>query len=152
MYIGIIGGGISGLYCALQLSKKHKVILFDERSYIGGRIYTKNHLEMGATRFNDTHKILLSLIKKYDLTPIKLPDEKEYRLIMEDVSVFKNIHTIFDSVIRDIIQKATMNDSLRQITFFEHIQHILGNECEAELLLSLFGYYTEMKETMLTME
>lgn len=146
MYIGIIGGGISGLYCALQLSKKHKVILFDERSYIGGRIYTKNHLEMGAARFNDTHKILLSLIRKYELTPIKLPDEKEYRLIMEDVSVFKNIHIIFDSVIRDIIQKTTMNDSLRQITFFEHIEHILGNECEAELLLSLFGYYTEMKE------
>ena len=67
MYIGIIGGGISGLYCALQLSKKHKVILFDERSYIGGRIYTKNHLEMGAARFNDTHKILLSLIKKCSL-------------------------------------------------------------------------------------
>ena len=32
MYAGIIGGGISGLYCALELSKKHKVVLFDEVS------------------------------------------------------------------------------------------------------------------------
>ena len=66
MYIGIIGGGITGLYCALKLSEKHKIILFDDRNYIGGRIYTKNQLEMGAARFNNTHKNLLSLIQKYN--------------------------------------------------------------------------------------
>ncbi len=33
--IAIIGGGISGLYCALKLSFSHKVILFEKNDYLG---------------------------------------------------------------------------------------------------------------------
>ena len=64
---GVVGGGISGLYCALKLSEKHKVVLIDERDYLGGRIKTQHKMELGAARFNSSHTILLSLIKRYDL-------------------------------------------------------------------------------------
>lgn len=141
MRIGIIGGGISGLYCALELSKHNEVILFDERDYLGGRILTKDHLELGAARFNDTHHLLLNLIKKYNLTPISIPKHQDYIL---NERLYKNIHTIFDSCIKDIIHKTIISEDLRKITFFQHCEKILGT-FEAELLVSVFGYYTEFK-------
>ena len=40
----IIGGGITGLYCARQLVKKYgsskNIALYDDRSYFGGRLLT----------------------------------------------------------------------------------------------------------------
>ena len=49
----IIGGGISGLYAIQQLHDKNKnlkLLLCDERDYLGGRMIThKNpHYEIGA--------------------------------------------------------------------------------------------------------
>ena len=62
----IVGGGIAGLYCAYKLSETQNVALFDERNYIGGRIYTHSKgYEVGAARFNDSHTQLLELIKYY---------------------------------------------------------------------------------------
>lgn len=145
MYIGIIGGGISGLYCALELSTKHEVILLDERDYLGGRILTKNHLELGAARFNDTHILLLKLIKRFHLTPISIPKNQDYILYNETPNTYKNINVAFDSCIKNIIHKTIITDELRQITFFQHCVNIIGS-LEAELLLSIFGYYTEFKE------
>lgn len=90
--IAIIGGGFAGLYCALQLSKKEKVVVLDDRNYFGGRAVTyygtfnekntKNNnnmkddkqvqFEIGAGRFHDKHLLLLKLIHKYKLTKIPL--------------------------------------------------------------------------------
>ena len=43
----IIGGGISGLYCAKQLCEKYnnskKIMIIDERKYPGGRLITHYH-------------------------------------------------------------------------------------------------------------
>ena len=36
----IIGGGMAGLNAALKLSKKNKILLLDNRNYLGGRIIT----------------------------------------------------------------------------------------------------------------
>jgi len=145
MYTGIIGGGISGLYCALELSKKHKVVLFDERDYLGGRILTKDALELGAARFNDTHLLLLNLIKRFNLTPISIPKNQDYILYNETPHTYKNVNVSFDSCIKNIIHKTIISDELRQITFYQHCVNIIGF-LEAELLLSIFGYYTEFKE------
>ena len=140
--IGIIGGGISGLFCALELSTKHKVILFDERDYLGGRILTQNHLELGAARFNDTHVLLLNLIKRYNLTPISIPKNMDY---IGCNKTYKNIHIAFDSCIKYIIDNTTMNEALGKISFYQLCETILG-PFEANLLLSIFGYYTEFKQ------
>ena len=145
MNIGIIGGGISGLYCALQLSSKHKVILFDERDYLGGRILTENHLELGAARFNDNHILLLNLIKRYNLTIVPIPKIQDYILYEKEPYTYKNINISFDSCLKDIITKTKINDHLRQITFYQHCVNMIGS-FEADLLLSIFGYYTEFKE------
>ena len=65
----IIGGGISGLYCAHILSSFFNVTLFEKNSYLGGRAHSehRNHLEMGATRFSKSHVHLLQLIKRYKI-------------------------------------------------------------------------------------
>jgi hypothetical protein len=144
MYAGIIGGGISGLYCALELSKKHKVVLFDERDYLGGRILTKNHLELGAARFNDTHILLLKLIKQFNLTPISIPQNQDYILYNDSPNTYKNINKAFDSCIQNIINETPINEKLREITFYEHCKNKIGS-LESDLLLSVFGYYTEFK-------
>ena len=58
---------------------------------------------------------------------------------------YKNIHRAFDSCIKNIIDKTTMDDSLRHITFYQHCVNTIGS-MESDLLVSVFGYYTEFKE------
>lgn len=139
MCIGIVGGGISGLYCALELSKKYKVILFDERNYLGGRILTKNHLELGAARFNDTHTLLLSLIKKYNLTPISIPKNQDYMLYHKIIKnkTIRNVNITFDLYMKYIINKTIMSKELEQISFYQHCENIIGSS-KAKILLSIF--------------
>ena len=87
--IVIVGGGIAGLYCALNLSKQYKVVLCDERNYLGGRIITHKNpqYEIGAARFNTGHKLLRKLIKKYNMQTYKLNktldflDKKQKKII-----------------------------------------------------------------------
>ena len=69
----IIGGGISGLYCALNINKNKNVILFEKNNYLGGRIYTDNFtinsnkysLEAGAGRIHSEHLIIENLLIKW---------------------------------------------------------------------------------------
>jgi hypothetical protein len=141
---GVVGGGISGLYCALKLSEKHKVVLIDERDYLGGRIKTQHKMELGAARFNSSHTILLSLIKRYDLHPIRLPRRFDYIHCDHSIVHYKNAHKAFDACIQSVLDQTPLDDSLRDISFYTLCQRLLGDE--APLLLSVFGYYTEMKE------
>jgi len=145
MNIGIIGGGISGLYCALELSNKHNVTLLDERDYLGGRILTENHLELGAARFNDNHILLLNLIKRYNLTIVPIPKNQDFILYEKEPYTYKNIHNAIDSCIKNLIHKTIIDDNLRQITFYQHCVNSIGS-FETNLLVSIFGYYTEFKE------
>ena len=74
----IVGGGIAGLYLNYKLlkSKKHKkTLLVEKYGVIGGRIQTKQlafknkkySMEAGAGRFSSNHKLLIKLIKKFNL-------------------------------------------------------------------------------------
>ena len=67
----IVGGGVTGLYTAIIINKCN-VCLLDERDYWGGRIITnKNpHYEIGAARFNTSHKLLFLSHTKISLTPV----------------------------------------------------------------------------------
>ena len=142
MRIGIVGGGITGLYCALKLSKKHHVVLFDDRGYLGGRIKTQDHMELGAARFNKTHRLLFALIRRYALTPVRLPLNYDY---LAGNTIYKNANQLFDAGIHQVIEHTTLNKKLRDLTFYEHCVNLLGRS-NADVLVSIFGYYTEMKE------
>ena len=74
----IIGCGISGLYLGSQLSNStNNILLFERNNYLGGRAYTiynkKYQYEAGCARFNENHKNLINLVKKFKLQKIKIP-------------------------------------------------------------------------------
>ena len=67
----ILGGGISGLYLAYELSKTGKTILLIEKTNrYGGRMYTEERgditYECGAARFHSTHTNLIKLLDELD--------------------------------------------------------------------------------------
>ncbi|MBE27564.1 MAG: hypothetical protein CMB06_00420 [Euryarchaeota archaeon] len=145
----IIGGGISGLYCAHKLSKNNKVALFDERSYIGGRIYTHpKGYEVGAARFNNNHKLLLELIKYYKMTKMVLPKEIDYVECFENKKnkITLNSNIEFQKILNKVIERTKTRKNLNKITFYEHLVNILKSKEKADHVVNIFGYYSEIKE------
>lgn len=73
----IVGAGISGLYCALQLKKKHpqwSIAIAERYKGLGGRTYSYSppgfegvQWEMGAGRIHKSHKHIIGLVKTYGL-------------------------------------------------------------------------------------
>ncbi|ETW83664.1 hypothetical protein HETIRDRAFT_62302 [Heterobasidion irregulare TC 32-1] len=90
MDIGIIGGGVAGLYSALLLRKAgHNIHIFEANNRVGGRIYThhfsseKNqYFEAGAMRIPNSsmQKVVLDLIAHLNARH-DLPSDKHIRLI-----------------------------------------------------------------------
>lgn len=79
--VAVIGGGIAGLYAALNLStKKHSVVLIDERDYVGGRILTNAdpRYEIGAGRFHNNQRLVNELVTRYTLRKIELSSITRY--------------------------------------------------------------------------
>tara|TARA_Y100000389_G_scaffold205141_1_gene263994 strand:- start:18197 stop:19432 length:1236 start_codon:yes stop_codon:yes gene_type:complete len=148
--ICVVGGGISGLYCAYELSKTHKVVLLDDRSYAGGRIHThKEGYEVGAARFNNKHKILLSLIRKFKLTPVKLPTTIDYiheNTQTRKIQKYADIQDHFGKTLDYIISKTKPTNELREITFYQNIINILKDKNLADEIVNMFGYYSEIIE------
>ena len=115
----ICGAGIAGLYCALNLIEKNKVdpktILILEKSYrVGGLIKTNNNekfkikYENGAGRITENDKLLLELVKKFNLEQqkIELPTKKEYRKVFDDKII--------------IIKTDKFSKTLNKIIFKQH--------------------------------
>lgn len=156
----IIGSGISGLKCGIDLSN---TLIIEKYGYIGGRIYTQNskikhknkyiRYEAGAGRISHQHKKLLALIKKYDLEEylVELHTNKQYFL--------RNKHDNFDSLydinkkyfplsfekLMDIVLKDSKNRSekyLRSRTMKKYITEKFGNEF-CRYLMDTFGYKSE---------
>jgi predicted NAD/FAD-dependent oxidoreductase len=78
----IVGGGIAGLYAALQCPVGHgqTVEVYEASGRWGGNIATQYYegyqYEAGAGRFNDHHVLLMELIRRYNLTPVKIQSVK----------------------------------------------------------------------------
>ena len=70
----IVGGGLSGLYCAYQLNKRYPnktITIFESDQELGGRIRSHQEkgfsVEKGAARFSETHKRLIQLLDELKL-------------------------------------------------------------------------------------
>ena len=136
----IVGGGISGFYSALNIQKKHpswSIAILEKYKGVGGRTYTYHNpekgvqWEMGAGRISKSHKILLNLIKKYDLNLIPLHSQSSYidknELIENDFSSL-NVPLFIEPLHflpQEILQKNTLFDLLKGIYGFEKAKDIV---------------------------
>jgi monoamine oxidase len=147
----IIGGGIAGLYCGLYLPNS---LVLESNHYLGGRIFTHKNpqYEIGAGRYNINHKILISLINEFNLTPIKLDTRVDYiyksQINIKNKTkippfVIENVNKIFHEKIRSLY-KTKLPPDLRDITMEEYCIQKFGKK-GAEDLCSIFGYYSEFK-------
>ena len=144
----IIGGGIAGINTALNLSKKHKILLLDERRYWGGRIHTnyRPQYEIGAARFNSSHKLLMKLIYEYNLTPIELSQEMNYK-DKNTGELICNANEVLDKYFTHIIKtsKKYTHEYLLSITLYEFMIEIMDRDI-ANRIVNMFGYNSEIKK------
>uniref|UniRef100_A0A3B3HL38 Amine oxidase n=1 Tax=Oryzias latipes TaxID=8090 RepID=A0A3B3HL38_ORYLA len=84
-HVAIVGAGMAGLTTAKLLEDAgYKVTILEASERVGGRVHTYRnekegwYVELGAMRIPSTHQILLSLVKKLNLTTNKfIMDDKE---------------------------------------------------------------------------
>lgn len=153
--IVIVGAGIAGLYCGIQLLHKRpsdKIVILEKYNYIGGRVvsYKKKledihgkcstvQWENGAGRISKDHEKVLQLIRKYKLTPLPIDDTILYE---EDGVLLPNIFTDTMRLLRQAIE--TLDESyLATHTLREVFTLILGHQ-ETEALLLQFPYRAEV--------
>ena len=147
--IGIVGGGISGLYCALQLSPFYKIILFEKENYLGGRIRTNNdhHFEMGATRFKKNHHLLMALLDRYNLKGQLISNKYSFKskcsrqnipqahLLLKNYLSF--IYKKSQHISSQELQKLNFKDFCLKFTPLEYVNYmkaIFGYDSEFEIL------------------
>ena len=143
----IIGGGISGFYCALEVLKHNKnVVLCEKYSTLGGRISTfkknKYSREAGAGRISSKHKLVLDLLKHYKHEVVPISGSSLY------IDV-KNDHVepdLFEGSIEAIMDTLDKLDKkiLAKYTIKELMIQIHGKE-KAENYLDRFPYRAELE-------
>ena len=83
--ITIIGAGLTGLALAYFLRKNNVIVnIVEARERLGGRIYTRNQIEMGATWIGKTHTSLMALLKELNIDIFE--QELGERAIFEPIS------------------------------------------------------------------
>lgn len=143
----IIGGGISGLYAALKLvDQGHTDIrLYEARERFGGNIFTHYdkdfQLEGGASRFNQYHKRLLKLLKRFQLNIYPIPKEKWFAPVL---CPGKRMADPTYNLILEVIEfsKTLTIQELTQITFAQLCEQAIGT-IKTDVLINSFGYNAE---------
>ena len=103
----IIGGGLTGLYTSLKLLQRgYKTIIYDVNSKLGGKIKTVYDddyiIEAGPNRFNSHHKILISLIEKYNLELEENKKEKYFYNLLDNKK--RRCKDKSDKYIKEVLQ------------------------------------------------
>jgi monoamine oxidase len=158
----VVGAGIAGLHCALELHKKHpqwSITIADAYSKVGGRISTYTpppeagtgprahwesgtHWESGAGRYHRTHHLFQTYIKQYGLTPFPIGDTVEFRHSPNFCAtrnpwptISRLIYTLLHKLPRSVLATNTIKSLLIKI---------VGQEKTADFL-NLFPYRSEVE-------
>jgi hypothetical protein len=153
--IVIAGAGIAGLSCGIQLLQKRpslKIVILEKYNYTGGRVVTYKkkiedlkgncstvQWENGAGRIHSSHRMVLRLIKKYNLTTIPIGDDM---LFEDDGTLTENIFTATMHLLGSAIT-ALPDSYLATHTLREVLNVVLGPE-KTDALLLQFPYRAEV--------
>ena len=143
----VVGGGIAGFYCALELLKRNKtVILCEKYKTVGGRIdtYKKDgyQWESGAGRISKAHTIIIGLMKKYKQPIVPISKDLNYkrdgRSSIEPNLFETNIQTFFEPL-NSLDSKILANSTLKELCVKIH------GKKKAEEYLDRFPYRAEVE-------
>ena len=143
----VVGGGIAGFYCALELLKRNKTVTLCEKyKTVGGRIdtYAKNgyQWESGAGRISKAHTIILGLMKKYKQPVVPISKEASYKKDGEsciEPNIFESNIQAFFAPLNNLDSKVLANSTLKELCVKIH-----GKE-KAEEYLDRFPYRAEIE-------
>ncbi len=142
----IIGGGISGLYMAYNLIQRgnQDIILLERSSILGGRIKTDEldgfPVELGAARFSNKHKNLLSLLKRLQLNDKKIKLSKDIDFYYKNKKIKYNLQKYIRKLNSE--KKKYTKDYLEKINLLQYAREIFG-PIEGEKLKDMYGYDAE---------
>jgi protoporphyrinogen oxidase len=143
--IVIVGAGVAGLYCGIELAKKGKsVCILEKYNYVGGRVVTfhKGELswENGAGRIADSHTMVHSLLSKYGLKTFPLSD-KQLFIESDGTAHINRFESIFEAILKEVNELDA--ELLRTHTLEQLLKRIYG-EAKAVHLLAGFPYRAEV--------
>jgi monoamine oxidase len=151
----VLGGGISGLYCAhllLKKSPKASVLILEREAVVGGRVHTYSDkymsVEAGAGRFNMAHTLLMELIGELGLSKKIYPISSDAGYAPADGSEPKillgnDIKTKWYIVKVVLASKLESADLLKSMSFIDYCKRVLVKS-EIEYIKGSFGYYSEL--------
>lgn len=151
----ILGAGIAGLHCGIQLLQKRpsqKIVLLEKYNYVGGRVVTYHkeiegpkgqckqlQWEIGAGRISTSHSKVLHYIKRYGLHTYPMGGDMMY----EDKGVLQeNIFTESIRVLLPELRRLPLS-VLQTKTLRQVLEDLLGKEKANRLLLE-FPYRAEV--------
>ena len=142
----IIGGGISGLYCGLELLKHNKNICICEKyGNLGGRALTYNedgyHWEIGAGRISEKHTLVLKLMKMFNQPLVSIGSNVMYKrdkYSCLEPNLFENNLSNMILLLKNLDKKLLANHTIRELCYKIH-----GKE-KTDEYLSRFPYKAEI--------
>lgn len=149
----IIGGGISGFYCALEIlkhNKDKKIVLCEKYSSLGGRISTFHkgdiQWEAGAGRISTKHTMLLDLLKKYNHTLYPITGELQYKTDCLEADYFEKGVDAFIKPLASLDANTLANSTVKELLIKIHGKDVAENyldrfpyRAEAEVLRADLG-------------
>lgn len=121
----IVGGGISGLYCAYILHKKHdikNIIVLEKNNRLGGRIDTMYvndiPMEMGAARVVDLQKNIMALLEELDLIDKLGKGSNDKSLVVTSTIPTSNYGNKYSEIIPTIYQITDIVD-IKKTDFYD---------------------------------
>lgn len=149
--VAIVGGGLSGLYLANNLSTRgHRVTLYEKNERLGGRIHTifgKGGLvyEVGAGRFSKNHKRFIKLIKLFGLQDSMKPINKE-RMYFKGSRRQNYDKLMNDTLFGKVLAKSKEYDDayLCSLTLKDFMVDVIGVTA-TEDVINAFGYQSEFE-------